>query len=471
MSHPFCIALQVDPRPTSLEAQCILKEARPICKYLIADVWDELGPQIPEYLDSINVKWSTINVTHFTEVKKDAGPMFLWVGVKPGSLSCKNAKVVAVGCKELLMEFQIADVEFAFWESLFTRSVSPQLSNYVSSIHTTANICSPLTPALATPHFEGIRGIYICEGGESKRVFVLMAQHVIFPPNAGHNEPYACTKASQPRHDVLLLGSKVFQDILKSIMVDHYKDELEGLGEAGEGHNDDAQDKEWKKFKQLFQQAEEVVDVLDEFHGEVTKNWSAESQHVLGHVAHFPPISVGTSPKHSTKHWALIKLHCEKIDWEAFKGNVIDLGTNISVDNFMSKMYPHPTARTAFKYPHGHLLQLQDFLNEDELRHPKTHNANGEACLLVIKNGNSTSVTISRATGIMSFVHEYFEDGTHEVSMELAIYPYGNKGGTFSAPGDSYSIIADSKGHIVNLLTGSAGQIDSTDVMYAMPFY
>ena len=89
----------------------------------------------------------------------------------------------------------------------------------------------------------------------------------------------------------------------------------------------------------------------------------------------------------------------------------------------------------------------------------------------LVKNGSSTGVTIGRSTGIMSFVREYFEDGTHETSMELAIYSYGNKDGAFSAWGDSGSIIADGKGRIIGLLTGGSGQTDSTDVTYAMPFY
>ena len=134
-------------------------------------------------------------------------------------------------------------------------------------------------------------------------------------------------------------------------------------------------------------------------------------------------------------------------------------------------MYPDPMARTSFKYPLGHLFQLLDAIKEDELCHPTMLDANGEECLLVVKNGNSTGVTIGRAMGIMSFIREYFEDGTQETSMELAIYPYGNKDGAFSAPGDSGSIIADSKGHIVGLLTSGAGQTDSTDVTYVTPFY
>ncbi|KIJ11506.1 hypothetical protein PAXINDRAFT_157284 [Paxillus involutus ATCC 200175] len=397
-------------------------EGGPICKNPIADVCDERGPQVPEYLDSVNVKWTTIDVTRFAEVEKDPGPVFLWVGMKPRSLSRENAEVAAVGCKELLKEFQITDVEVAFWQSLFTRSAGSQLFNYVCSVHAAADVRSPLTPALglqiaarATPCFEGTGGIYICEGGESKRVFVLTARYIVFPPNAARNELHACMKASQPRHDVLLLGSKVFQDVLESIMV------------------------------RIGRQA------------------------IL--VDHSPPISVGTGPKRFTEDWALIQLHGEKIDWEAFKGNVIDLDTKISVDDFILKMFPHTTARTSFKYPRGRLLQLRDVIKENELRHPTMLDTNGEECLLVVKNGNSTDGTIGRATGIMSFVRECFEDGTHETSMELAIYPYGNKDGAFSAPGDSGSIIADGKGRIVGLLTGGAGQTDSTDVSYATPFY
>lgn len=58
------------------EAQRVAKEAGPICKHPIADVWGELGPQVPEYLDFVNVKWTTIDVTRFAEVGKDAGPVF-----------------------------------------------------------------------------------------------------------------------------------------------------------------------------------------------------------------------------------------------------------------------------------------------------------------------------------------------------------------------------------------------------------
>ena len=323
-------------RPTGPEAQRVPKEARPICDHPIADVWDRLGPQVFQYLDSVDVKWTTIDVTRFAEVGKDAGPVFIWVGVKPESLSSENAEVAAVGCKKLVERFGINDVEIAFRESLFTRSTGPRLFDYVSSLHATADVRSPLTPALglqiaarATPHLEGTGGIYIREGN---RVFVLTARHVVIPPNAEPNELYSRRNVSQPRRDVLLLGNQAFQDELgsitvgierRAILVDHYREELRGLGRA--------EAEERKTFNDKLREAEAAIATLNEFRREVTTRWSAEGQRVLGHVALSPPISVGAGPKHYTEDWALIELDREKIDWRVFKGNVIDLGTFQSI--------------------------------------------------------------------------------------------------------------------------------------------
>ena len=73
-------------------------------------------------------------------------------------------------------------------------------------------------------------------------------------------------------------------------------------------------------------------------------------------------------------------------------------------------MYPYPKAGTSFKYPRSGLLQLRGVVKEKELRHPPMLDANGDDCLLassvpvldhtVVKNGNTTGVTIGRLTGI-----------------------------------------------------------------------
>ena len=138
----------------------------------------------------------------------------------------------------------------------------------------------------------------------------------------------------------------------------------------------------------------------------------------------------------------------------------------------MRKMLPHPEFCTSLKYPYQGLLQLH-IVKEDELRHPTMLDANGEKCIIVVKNGNTTDVTIGRATDIESFVREYDDNGIHSTSIQIAIYPYSQKDGVFSNPGDSGSVIADANGGILTILTGGAGQpeTDDFDVTYAAPYY
>lgn len=135
------------------------------------------------------------------------------------------------------------------------------------------------------------------------------------------------------------------------------------------------------------------------------------------------------------------------------------------------KMCPRADARKTFKYPINRLLQLRGLISEDLMHKPDMLNHNSEPCLLVIKNGIATGVTIGRASGIFSYVREYFNNNTHRTSMEWAILPYDNKSGPFSASGDSGSIIADGLGRIGGLLTGGAGKTVSSDITYATPFF
>jgi len=136
-------------------------------------------------------------------------------------------------------------------------------------------------------------------------------------------------------------------------------------------------------------------------------------------------------------------------------------------------MYLKPKDWTTLGYPFERHLPLQALgvIEEDELRCPKMLNADGERCPIVIKNGLTTGVRLGRATGIESFVREYFQDGTQSTSIEWAILPYDHKSGVFSTPGDSGAIIVDGKGCIGGLLIGGADETKYIDITYATPFY
>src|SRR5260221_14446699 len=121
------------------------------------------------------------------------------------------------------------------------------------------------------------------------------------------------------------------------------------------------------------------------------------------------------------------------------------------------------------EYPLDNLLPLWDIVKEDELSCPTTLDARVEECIIVVKNGNSTGVTIGRGSGIESFVREYDDQGIHSTSMVVAAYPYSHKDHAFFAPGDSGSIVADGKRRIVGILTVDIGHVVLLEVTFLAP--
>ena len=133
-------------------------------------------------------------------------------------------------------------------------------------------------------------------------------------------------------------------------------------------------------------------------------------------------------------------------------------------------MFPHPEDQADYEYPEDGLLQAFGVIQPDEIRNPKQLDANGEECLLVVKHGLTTGTTIGRVTGMESFTRNVNEYGIRDTSMEIAVLPYGNANGPFSAPGDSGSIVLDRKGRILGMLNGGAGSIYKTDITYLTPY-
>lgn len=190
-SSPLSIYRTGDEWPVPQDAPRVPREARPIFGHRIQDVWHTLGVQVYEFLDSLNILWSTIDPVRFAKEKGEAGPIYLWVGVNPRSLSFEAAKAAAVGCKKILAAAQFPEIEIAFRESVFTRSAGPQLVDHILPCEDPiADIRSPFTGSLGiqiasqdAPHFEGTGALYLCEGGQSDRFCLLTARHVPFPPN------------------------------------------------------------------------------------------------------------------------------------------------------------------------------------------------------------------------------------------------------------------------------------------------
>lgn len=132
-------------------------------------------------------------------------------------------------------------------------------------------------------------------------------------------------------------------------------------------------------------------------------------------------------------------------------------------------MRSHPVNSERFLFPVDRLLRLHGIIPEEEIRHPDKLDRDPAGCLIVLKLGGTTGLTIGRANNVFSYTRRHFSENNSGDSMEWAILPFDHSSGAFSAAGDSGSAIVDGTGRIGGLLTSGSGATDSIDVTYATP--
>ncbi|KAM5540847.1 hypothetical protein V8D89_005491 [Ganoderma adspersum] len=446
----------------ALCSQRIIREARSVYDHPVKATWRAVGERICNLLDNKKVFWTSIDPLAFAEAgKKTFSPLLLWIGVQPASLSYGDANTAAEAVMFLLAEAGFSGIEIGFRESIVTRS-----------------LCKPFTPTLGlsiatlnTPHFEGTGALYLRESKESKRVFLLTCAHVACPPPVRRNTGLPRKTKSHRREKVVALGNMGYTNAIERMMatiatqhqlIRDWEAVLRRLGEPEEGGEQHVSDIR-NEHLALVEKAKKTIDHANKFHNQITKYWTTPKQRIIGEVAHVEPIAVHVEPSHFTRDWALIELYEEKFDWTTFRGNKVYVGGNLPSADYANIMFPRPEDRVDYQYPEDGLLQAFGVVKPHEIHNPQHLDVNGEKCLLVVKNGLATGTTIGRATGMESFTRVYNEHGITDTSIELAVLPYGNTKGAFSAPGDSGSIVLDRDGRILGMLTGGAGTDERTD--------
>ena len=133
-------------------------------------------------------------------------------------------------------------------------------------------------------------------------------------------------------------------------------------------------------------------------------------------------------------------------------------------------MYPRIDAPSDFDYPVERLLKLRGILSAEDIRTPNNRDHKGDPMRYVIKRGHTTLTTIGCLNGFESHVRRYFTLGSRN-SIEAVVYPYDNDSSPFSRGGDSGSIIVDTLGKFVALLTSGLGQTNSSDITFGMPMH
>ncbi|KDN33507.1 hypothetical protein RSAG8_13400, partial [Rhizoctonia solani AG-8 WAC10335] len=211
---------------------------------------------------------------------------------------------------------------------------------------------------------------------------------------------------------------------------------------------------------------------LEALYDKVTKTWSDIKFHRnIGHVQYAAAIAVDVQGGTSyTSDWAAFLAAEVKVKNE-FKGNVIDLGSKYSPHELTTMFHPLDGGATTFKFPAGRKLRIEGCVTKEDLANPTEFDREGQRCLIVGKDGNTTDLTVGRYAGLMSFTRN--KVGVE--SVELGIYNSGLKYvEAFSAKGDSGSLVwhtKNGKAHIVGQLHSgnNKGGSTSNHVTYCTP--
>ena len=95
---------------------------------------------------------------------------------------------------------------------------------------------------------------------------------------------------------------------------------------------------------------------------------------------------------------------------------------------------PQSTGRTAFKFPTNRQLRINDSCVTCELLAvPNCFDSNSKPCLIVMKDGDTTDLTVGYYAGLEA----YLCNDLGAESIELTIYDYNRQSGLFSTKGDS----------------------------------
>lgn len=173
--------------------------------------------------------------------------------------------------------------------------------------------------------------MYLAEGGDSKKVLLVTAAHVLFPPTKGPDVDYARTNTSAPRRNVLLLGTEAFKKLVESIkirinqhnvMVDSYQEQITRF--EARADNIGATEK-LKNAQSLLEETNNSIMALQKFISELNKEWKNPGQRILGHIARSPRITCGVGTEGFPEDYAVVELDSSIIE-NTFRGNVIDLG-------------------------------------------------------------------------------------------------------------------------------------------------
>lgn len=338
------------PKPVGRHAHIPVKSLHGVHDTSLNSVWDTVGPQIRDLIDSRKIHWSSVDTARFftygptgEEAKGSLGPVVIWVGVFPSSTSADTAHDVSQEILALLLKNGVEGVVVEWREAVPQRLAGHPLMRHVGSANATYYVRRFLTALLGVPlatdkaeelDAEGTLTLWFHEnkdndGNPSNKVYGVSNCHVLRQHTTAEYEH----KGGAPKDYVRVSGMRRFQrgldEIMKAIadhgiLADIWAREIVKL-QAKEGQ-DPENAKEIRRIRSRLDDANEAFIDLEAFFDEVTKYCSTRFRNI-GHVQYAPAITVdeegGTL---FTSDWAAFLAAAEVKVKHEFEGNVVDLG-------------------------------------------------------------------------------------------------------------------------------------------------
>ncbi|KAI1380371.1 hypothetical protein F4677DRAFT_441686 [Hypoxylon crocopeplum] len=436
------------------DAQPFEREARPIYDPENAENWLSVGQALWKYIETLGIEWTFIDPLAYTNAG-EVTPFCSFVvviGMRPFTVPFGRAVEVAAFAEKMLHDAGFAGAEVAVAEGERKRAVGggrgPQLLSFDPLLNDvpelrklfTSTLGLPIAP-LKFPHFAGTGSLFYRFDGDDKRVALLTCAHVAHPPSEYPNNGTTITDNNQPREKII----------------------SPGLGDP-KPNEDRRTSKRRTEHLSLVDGAKERIEQVKALFDEV-QDRADPGKRVIGFVLHCEPIEA------SLEDWAVIELYDRMLNWDTFRGNQAYVAARTTATQYSEIMWPHAADSADYQYPTDGLLQAFGVVQEEELRNPQHLDVHSQKCLLVVKNGTTTSTTFGRVNGLESFIRYYPTYGINETSTEIAVLRYSKEHPRFSEFGDSGSIVLDRAGQVVGGITGDGGASDGTDISYITPYY
>ncbi|KAI6044882.1 hypothetical protein EDC04DRAFT_2889547 [Pisolithus marmoratus] len=234
----------------------------------------------------------------------------------PKSLSHSYGLCVASKCHQLLRKHNIINIDVEIQGLVITHSAGPKLLNHTNSLNPTITVCEPLTATLglpicpqSVPWAEGTGSFFITEGGDTKKLFLITACHIIFPLEKFDNMHYKYKNNSQCCHNIMVLGDALFRRCLKSIQTKVTNQAI--IAQHLEAHirqpvHDLAVNLE--EDAMTLVEARRAMEQLNILYRDVSTHWATSESHVIGHVILSLPIGLNVGMRAILKTGQLSRL-------------------------------------------------------------------------------------------------------------------------------------------------------------------